>query len=179
MKLVNPLFGLATAAFLLAACQSNAYHIKGEAKGYEDGEVLYIADGLGHDDRPTDSIIVTEGRFVLHGETDTARFCRLYRAADPQQEVTFFLEPGDIYIEMSDRPARSRVSGTMANNGWQALNDKVAASDRELRRILHDEKADRATQVKAVYNRLDREIRMSAARNDGNAFGRFISTHYE
>ena len=146
MKLVNPLFGLATAAFLLAACQSNAYHIKGEAKGYEDGEVLYIADGLGHDARSTDSIIVTEGRFVLHGETDTVRSC---------------------------------VSGTVANNGWQALNDKVAATDRELRRILHDEKADRAAQVKAVYNRLDREIRMSAVRNDGNAFGRFISTHYE
>ena len=179
MKLANPLFGLATAACLTAACQSNAYHVKGEAKGCEDGEVLYIADGLSHDMPPTDSIVVTEGRFILHGETDTARFCRLYRAADPRQDVTFFLEPGTIYIEMSDRPARSRVSGTVANNGWQALNDRVAAADRELRRIMRDEKADRPAQVKAVYHRLDSEIRMAAARNDDNALGRFISTRYE
>ena len=163
----------------MVACQSNAYHIKGEAKGCKDGEVLYIADGLSHDAPPTDSIVVTEGRFVLHGETDTARFCRLYRAADPRQDITFFLEPGNIYIELSTRPAHSRVSGTVANNAFQTLNDRVAAADRELRRVMKDDHADRTAQVKAIYNRLDCEIRMAAARNDDNALGRFISAHYE
>lgn len=178
MKRPNPLFGLAAAAFLTAACQSNAFHIKGEAKGCKDGEVLYVADGLTPDSSPTDSIIVTEGRFFFHGETDSVRFCRLYRATDARQSVTFFLEPGNIYVEMSVVPGRSRVSGTTVNNGWQALNDKVAECDRRLRRIMRDEKADRAAEVKAVYDQMDRDIRETAIRNEGNALGRFISTRY-
>lgn len=164
---------------MTTACQSNAYHIKGEAKGIPDGEVFYIADVLSPDSPPTDSVIVTEARFILHGETDTARLCRMYHPRTPGQSVlTFFLEPGNIYIELSPRPARSRVSGTHANNAWQALTDKTASCDRQLRHIMKNDRADRPAQVKAVYNQMDRDIREAAIKNRDNALGRFISTHY-
>ena len=165
-------------AALLAACQSNTFHIRGEAKGFQDGEILYIADGLNRDSLPTDSIIVAEGHFIFHGETDTVRFCRLYRAIDAQLEVTFFLEPGNIYVEMSAVPGRSRVSGTVINNGWQALNDEVAVCDRQLRRIIRDENIDRAAQAKALYDQIDFSIREMALKHKNNALGRFISTRY-
>ena len=179
VKLANPFFGLATATIMLTACQFNAYHIKGEAKGCEDGEVLYIADGLTPDTPPIDSIIVTESHFIFHGETDTARLCRLYRGSNPCQFVTFFLEPGDIYVELSPHPGYSRVSGTSANNAWQALNDKTSACDRQLRRIMKDDRHDRSAQVKAVYTKMDRDIREAAVKNADNAMGRFVSTRYQ
>lgn len=166
---------------ILTACQSNTYSVKGEAKGMADGTNLYLATGL-DDAQPLDTLTVMDGRFQLRGETDTTLLCRLYPADKPEVQALFFLEPGHIYIELSQV---SRVSGTKVNNEWQALNDIVAQYDLRLRQIVGSSaKADSIStrklydEVSQLYDQLNSDIMQVAQRNEDNALGRFISTHY-
>jgi len=190
--------GLATVASLTAACQSNTYYIIGEAPDAADGTVLYLStDASGgnrldtnvNSGRPTastllDSITVIGGRFSYAATTDTARLCRLYDKARPESSVTLFLEPGNIYVELSKKEGRSRVSGTVVNNQWQALNDTVAKYDVRLRLLMltaGDSINPRCmhAQVTEIYNNLTRHISEAALTNRDNALGRFIATHWQ
>jgi len=184
------------AAALMAACQSDVYHIRGEARCLRDGTVLYIADGIDRQALPFDSAIVADGRFRLSGTTDTTQLCRISCGVKPTaadsdditleedkgvtaEEVLFFLEPGNIYIELSSRKGRSRVSGTKVNNEWQRLQDRVAQADRKIRSIVRSSSQDKHRQAREVYDDIDRDIRDAALRNSDNALGIFISERYE
>ena len=120
----------------MAACQSDTYHIKGEARELADGTVLYLTEGIGSQ-RVVDSVVVGNGRFSYEGTTAGEPPLRALRPAGQQQEsLYFFAEPGNIYVELSPHEGCSRVSGTKVNNEWQALCDTVAKYDREIRHLF-------------------------------------------
>lgn len=168
---------------MLASCQSDRCIIRGEAPALKDGAVLYLTHDLNAAGRPYDSITVSNGHFRHESTVDTPCIARLYAGANPQQAVIFFHEPGNVYIELSERKARSRVSGTVANNRWQALNDSVALYDRRIRRTVSlatDSIGPRElnARMQHIYDSLTRLIQETARQNKDNILGRFIITHY-
>ncbi|MBR6275698.1 MAG: DUF4369 domain-containing protein [Prevotella sp.] len=174
--------GLAIAGLALAACQSDTYYIKGEAHGIGDGTVLYLSTDLQGHSRPADSIIVSNGKFAYRGTTDADSVWRLYTPTLPEAFVYFFAEPRNVYIELYNKAARSRVSGTKTNNEWQALNDTVAKYDRYMRKVVGNDSLSvkqKSIEMNRLYTILDDCIRQTARRNSDNVLGRFISTHYE
>lgn len=180
MKTKN-FIGLA-AALMFSACQSNTFHIKGEAKDFADGTILYLTTDLS-DGLPTDSIIVDDGKLSLSGTTDSTLFCRLYVTTVSEPLLTFFIEPGNIYLEMKPANAQSRVSGTVINNEWQALNDATTLSDLTIRELFAFKKDSINLQqqyatVSEIYHQLNLKIAETAHRNKDNALGHFISSHY-
>ena len=182
---IKGFIGLATVATLTAACQSNTYYIKGEALYLPDGATLYLCN-LNTGTSPTllDSFTVSKGRFHYSATTDSASLCRLYAKSHPASSVMLFIEPGNIYVELHREEGRSRVSGTMVNNQWQALNDTVAKYDARLRLIMKnsgDSISPRRMykQVSEIYDILSRRISEAALNNRDNALGRFIATHWQ
>ncbi len=174
---------LSTVAFALAACQPDSCRIKGEAKEFEDSTLLYLSTDL-RDGHPFDSIRVDDGRFYYRLETDSTCLCLLYPATKhPMEGVTFFTERGNVYIELSPETAASRVSGTVINNEWQALNDRVSHCDQQLRETMQEAKDSIIIRrlyadVDSLYEGVNQAIRETALRNRDNALGRFINRHY-
>lgn len=67
---------LTAAGIMLAACQSNTYHIKGTVKDVQE-DTLFLTTDL-HQGTPRDTILVKDGQFELSGETDSTYFCMIY-----------------------------------------------------------------------------------------------------
>ena len=178
--MIKSVIGLAATAFLSVGCQSNIYHIKGEAKDFADGTKLYMTAEMDSMHRTLDTITVNNGKFRYEGETDSVVLCRLYCPKVPETALLFFIEPGNLYIELSKVAGLSRVSGTKVNNEWQALNDTVAKYDEQLRTLFHPKDSISPRKVYSetdrIYTTLTRRITETAARNRDNALGRFINT---
>lgn len=174
---------LLVTTLLLTACQRDTCRIRGEAKGWKDGTLLYLSvnPDNGH---PFDSIRVDGGRFDYLLTTDSIRLCLLYPSTkSPSEGVYFFTEPGNIYIELLPKIAASRVSGTVINNEWQALNNDVAHCDRRLRRIMREAKDSINVRrlhadINRLYEDINKNISETAMRNRDNALGQFINSHY-
>lgn len=168
------------ASLLFVACQSDNYSIKGEARTFSDGTLLYLTTDL-NGGQPFDSVYITDGHFAYFGTALPDSLCRLYAPAHPEVGILFFPTPGNIYIELSDKPARSRVSGTKVNNEWQALNDTVARYDARIRALFSRRDSIsphlKSVAMNQIYDTLNRRITEAALRNHDNALGRFISTH--
>ena len=119
---------------LLASCQGNSYRISGDAVGLEDGDTLFLT----HDfemGTPSDTLIVSDGKFQLSGETDSTALCMIYSMKRNEINAPFFLEPGHITIHLTEEPGASRVGGTHCNDQWQVLNDSVISIGKEINRI--------------------------------------------
>ena len=143
------LFGLAVAGMMFCACQSDSFEINGYARDFQNGDTICMAV----DD---------------HGTTDTVCLCRAYMKQDPKSGVSFFLEPGNITIELRRLPAVSRVSGTIVNNEWQKLSDSI--------NLIFN---DRVQPFDSLHRRMSDCILHSAQRNKDNILGRYIEEHYK
>ena len=109
---------------------------------------------------------------------------RYYTTTAAEPLLTFFIEPGNIYLELKPVVAQSRVSGTAINNEWQALNDATTRSDLTIRELIAFSKdsiniRQQYATLSDVYRQLNREIIEAATRNKDNALGRFIISHYQ
>ena len=171
--------GLVLATSLFAACQSDTYYIKGEANGFEDGTVVYLAEAEGAH-RVLDSLVVSDGRFAYDAPASDQLLCLIPSGATTPA-LYFFACPGNAYVELSTEKGLSRVSGTKVNNAWQALNDTVAKYDGHLRTLftadsISPQKTYAASEQ--LYTTLTRRINEAAINNNDNALGRFISSHY-
>ena len=160
------LFGQAVAGMMFCACQSDSFEINGYARDFLDGDTICMTV----DDHGTilAQTIVSEGLFQLSGTIDTVCLCRAYVKQDPKSGVSFFLEPGNITIELRRLPAVSRVSGTIVNNEWQKLSDSI--------NLIFN---DRAQPFDSLHRRMSDCILHSAQRNKDNILGRYIEEHYK
>ena len=171
--------GLALAALCFAACQSDTYYIKGEARDFTDGTELYLAEAVG-EHHVLDTLVVRDGRFSYSAPSDERLLC-LIPAGTTVPALYFFACPGRVYVELSPEEGQSRVSGTKVNNEWQALNDTVAKYDRHIRTLFVRDSlcpAKTFAGTEQLYTTLTRRITETALRNKDNALGRFISSHY-
>ena len=172
--------GLAAMSLMLTACQSNSYRIDGFAGMFLEGDTVVLAADAAPD-VPIATTLVHNGKFLFSGETDTVGLCTVYQKQLPDQRLTFFLEPGNIAIELNRAPVCSRVSGTIVNNEWQALNDTVTKYDRKLCQLFATDSVNPRkmfAETEKLHTTLTRRINEAAKRNQDNALGRFISSHY-
>lgn len=182
---IRTLLGLAAAGIALCSCQSDSYKINGYASKLNNGDTITLALE-DHKQKILGQTLVTNGNFKFSGVTDTTIFCRAYLNRDPLTYVSFFLEPGDITIELNPYPAQSTVSGTVLNNEWQGLNDSVQMLGYQLIRIA--EKASktqnedyRQTQsdIDSLHRKISGCITNTASRNKDNVLGKYIQENYK
>lgn len=182
---IRSLFGLAAAGIVFCSCQSDSYKINGYASQLHDGDTitLTLED---HAQKILGQVIVTEGNFKLSGTTDTTVFCRAYLNRQPLTSVSFFLEPGNITIELNPYPKQSRVSGTVMNNEWQKLNDEVQTiGDQLIRTAEAASKTKTANrqqlqqQIDSLHRKISNCITNTASRNKNNVLGKYIKENYK
>ena len=109
MKSVK-IVGLVLAVVGFAACQSDTYYIKGEARDFADGTELYLAEVVGGH-RVLDTLVVRDGRFAYKAMADDRLLC-LIPSGSSSPALYFLACPGKAYVELSSEEGRSRVSGT-------------------------------------------------------------------
>ena len=179
------LIRLAIAGIVFCSCQSDSYKIKGYARDIQQGDTIILAlENQQH--KILGSTRVAQGNFKLTGTTDTIVFCRAYLKRDPLTNVSFFLEPGNITIELNPYPKPSRVSGTVLNNEWQSLNDNVQKMGYELIRLAEKsgkmqtgDQQHLRQQIDSLHRGISACIKNTALRNKTNVLGRYIEENYK
>ena len=183
-RLLPLLFTFHFFTFLFSSCQSNVYQIDGFARDFNDGDTICLrheSDGEG----VVFITLVDDGKFSFSDETNSITLCHIFAKKHPQNDVSFFLEPARITVELSLTPERNRVSGTTINNTWQQLNDSVRLLGQKAVRIALLPMADSTTQVSRVraidslHHRMSDCILNTARRNRGNPIGQYIDKNYQ
>ena len=179
------LIRLAVAGLAFCSCQSDSYKIKGYASQLRDGDTITLALE-DHQQKILGKAIVAQGNFNMMGVTDTTVFCKAYLNREPLTSVSFFLEPGDITIELHPYPTPSRVSGTVLNNEWQILNDSVQMlGDKLIRMAEASTKTGAGNRMQleqaidSMHRRLSDCIKHTAQRNKDNVLGKYIMENYK
>ncbi len=177
---------MAAAGIMLAACQSNTYHIKGTVEDAQ-GDTLFLTTDL-QQGTPRDTIIVKDGQFELSGETDSTFFCLIYSKNEEALNIPFFIEPGTIKVLLSKTPGGSRVGGTAINDEWQRMTDTTMVIGKEINNIAEkvfaNEKATQEEQQKAMEQieklnqRHAKAVLGFTERNIKNELGYFLLTTF-
>lgn len=112
---------------ILSAC-SNQYNcrIEGKVEGANDGDTLIIARFTEENLLPTDTIILNHGQFSIKEEADSvtiASYFYLNREKEISYSNLFFIEPGNIFLEIGEEP---HTSGTLNNELYQDLIDSIS-----------------------------------------------------
>ena len=171
---------------MFAGCHSTAYHIKGTAEGFNDGDTLFLTHDL-EQGIPSDTVLVSDGKFSLEGDIDSVELCMVYSADRNEINAPFFLEPGTVTIHISEAIGQSRVGGTTSNNEWQRLNDSVMVIGKEINRIAEhiygktvsqEEQQQGMNQIERLNERFSAVVLKAVERNIDNEFGCFLLTYY-
>ncbi|MBQ7420325.1 MAG: redoxin domain-containing protein [Prevotella sp.] len=184
---IKSLFIVTAAGFMLAACQSNTYHIKGSVEDAAKEDTLFLTTDL-QNGTPRDTIVVKDGQFELSGETDSTYFCLIYSKNEESLNIPLFIEPGTIKVQLSKTPGGSRVGGTSLNDEWQRMADSTMVIGKEINNIAENvyanEQATQAEQQKAMeqIERLNKRfsgiVMEFTKRNITNELGYFLLTTY-
>lgn len=177
---------LTAAGIMLAACQSNTYHIKGIVKDVQE-DTLFLTTDL-QQGTPRDTILVKDGQFELSGETDSTYFCMIYSKNEEALNIPLFIEPGTIKVLLSKTPGVSRVGGTAINDEWQRMSDSTMVIGKEINNIAEkvftNEKATQEEQQKAMaqiekLNQRHAKVVLDfTERNIKNELGYFLLTMF-
>lgn len=177
---------LTAASILLAACQSDTYKIYGLADSLNNGDTLFITTDFANGN-PLDTIIVENGKFEIEGTADSTFLCLIYNH-NKNMFIPFFIEPGNINIQLSDNPVHNRVSGTSTNNKWREMNDSSIRIGREISIIASqlntsDLTNDEQDHLIEKYGKLMSQFRALVLKytkaNISNEFGYFLLTYYD
>ena len=166
------------------SCQPSFYRIEGFARSLNEGDTICLAQESAPD-QPFSQTTVSNGKFYLTGETDSVILCRAYLKRQPSCQVSFFIEPGTMTVELFLPPTLSRVSGTKINNQWQLLADSIQLMGQDVLNTLERPATDSAEQqtvvhrVDSLHRRMSDCILNTARRNSQNALGKYILTHYK
>jgi len=169
----------------LCACQQNGFKIDGTTTNYADGDTIFLAN---ISMEPTDTFIVKDGKFGMSGQVDSVRMALAYAQKNPDDAVLLFIEPGTVKLTMTGDAKSSRVGGTKANDGLQALTDKSIAYEAEFEQLsqafndttgtMTDEKRQQiATEYQRLQEELPRMFVEAAEQNIDNEFGFFVVTN--
>ena len=128
----------AASLFLLGACSSDGYTIRGKIAGL-DTPYVYLLRFTGQAE-VIDSAKVTKESFVFRGKAETPEM--VYLSTDRQQPFArFFLENGRIEVDGSlSAPADIAVLGTASNDTQRAFDERIASLEEEFARAGLDKK---------------------------------------
>jgi len=184
MSYLKHTLGLAAIGTLCLSCQSNFYQIDGQASNCQDGDTICLAYD-NEPDRYFAFAIVSNGRFTFTGETTSTNLCRIYPIHKSNNGVSLFLEPDKLTVELSQKNALNRVSGSKINNQWQLLNDSIRILGERIVRIVQEPVSDSISQkervitIDSLHRRMLDCIDNTAQRNKDNALGIYIRENYK
>ena len=177
---------LFSVAVLLAACHQTHYTLCGTVNGLADGDTLLLTTDM-TDGVPSDTAIVSDGKFRMEGETDSVCLAMIYSSKRQEVNVTFFLDPGNTSITLSEVPGNSRVGGTTLNDRWQQHLDSVMVIGKEINRIAEhiygtnvtpEEQQKGMEQIEQLNKRFSALTIRTVEKNIDNEFGYFLLTNY-
>lgn len=182
------LLGLVTAGIIATGCQPDFYRINGIAQEISDGDTLLLSTDFRHA-TPSDTIIVNNGHFIYQAHTDSTRISMIYLKHAPQICTIFFAEPNeDITIELTQDPKRCRVSGSVVNNAYQLMADKIQTYNEQISKTIEQAYAKPQLTIRqqkallAEVKRLDTAIQQTiietAEQNLDNELGLFLINNY-
>lgn len=174
-------FILFTFVFIaLLACSQNKYTVSGSISGVSEGDSVMICEVVdGNSLFPIDTAIVSNGKFIFKGETDTSDIHVLAFYIDDQMATcSFFLEPGNIKINYVD--GIQTIGGTSTNNSFQAfyndaekLNQSAMDLDQRLNEASQNNQDLSLLQLEmtGLQNQYKAIVASSIKDNPDNAFG--------
>ncbi len=174
---------LLVAVLAVMGCQSNTYNINGTAKGFADGDTIFITTDF-RNGSPIGVAVVNQETFSLTNTADSTLLCMAYSAKDPGNSVIFFLEPGTINLDFTTKGGEARVSGTTLNDEWQKLSETAASYGDRINRTIEEmtKAGSPQSNIMAEVNKLNNELTTSivstAERNVSNELGYFIITNF-
>ena len=124
---MKKLFLLIAASVLLVACGGkDAYTVKGSIEGVEDGTLIVLSTLKYGSLTDIDSVAVKNGKFSFKGETDTAHVAVVTFELDGNVGgCEFFLESGNIDLNISVADASQHIGGTPNNDAFQLFYDET------------------------------------------------------
>ncbi len=112
---------------LLVGCQPKSYKISGEISGSEhEGVKVLLTERINREWITIDSTVVTNGRFEMEGEADSARVVYIvFKHAEPQNEFAdmFVLENAKISVFVDGKDIK--VKGTKQNDLFTVYKDEM------------------------------------------------------
>lgn len=133
------LFVCAMVGLMMTACQSHSFRIEGTAKGLHDGDTVWLSRNF-EAAAPSDTLIVSGGKFVLEGTTDSISIAQVFALADSTSfySSVFFIEPGTIHITFTNKEMIGKVGGTETNDRLQKLTDTLKSIEDKITAITQN-----------------------------------------
>lgn len=122
---------------VMIACDTSTskekpFTLQGEITAYESGWVHMLKREQGQF-ITLDSTMVENGIFVFKGKIDQPRFTYL-KLEGQQNYITFFLEPGEIGLEVnSNNPGEQVITGSQSHSVYQTFLDDSEYYDKKMR----------------------------------------------
>ena len=180
--------GLAAACMMLAACQSDAYKIRGECDILENGDTIFVTNDFSTG-KPIAHGIVKDGKFTVEGNIDSPTLCIAYSKTG-NVNTTFFVEPGTVKLSLGDMPSKTKVGGTPMNEKWQTIMDSTLVIGLEMNRIGEqlyqspqdlspEEKSATIARMEILQAKFASFIKRYAEKNITNHFGMFMLLYFQ
>jgi len=141
---INFIFRLTTISFLLMACQSNTFKIKGHVKGLTKNDTLVLTNNelsaINGDISQGERIVLDEnGNFEYEGSADSVEECVLYNPKNEYNYYTFYREPGaKLEMNLYTGPVLedyNYITGTKLNNALTTITNKIETLQKNIGKI--------------------------------------------
>ena len=123
---------------ICASCSQHSCKIEGTVENAKDGDTLYIARMTDGTFLPTDTVLLTGGKFSMKVACDSTVIASYYYQDKQNHEIysnIFFMENGNVKLGIS---SNGKVSGTECNDIYQQLMDSVYAIHAQMSKIYSE-----------------------------------------
>lgn len=141
---IGSILRLTTISFLLVACQSNSFKIKGHIDGLTEGDTLILTNNKlsainGNISKGESIVIDKNGDFVYQGLADSVQECVLYNPKSEYDYYTFFREPGaklDMNLCSGTKLGDyNYITGTKLNNDLTKITNNIETLQKKIGEI--------------------------------------------
>ncbi len=187
MMNIKPILAATAILLALTACGSKTCHVSGSSDYHQDGDTLYLYTSSESEDA-SDTLFVKGGKFDFTLELDSASVCFLRYRKDSIDEIQpFFLEPGEVVVELHKESGLSRISGTKMNDAFQVLNDTAYKYQLKITKLVEampedatdDQKNELMSKVMSFTTILAGEVYKTAEKNIDNELGYLLVSNPE
>jgi peroxiredoxin len=176
------------AALGLTSCTPRSYTITGTMEGSMDGDTVFLMERGERQFTPLDTVVIANGKFKFAGVRDSAVYCYLvYKSEDDLEPVylDFFLENGNINVEMVRAEGGDVISGTPTNDAYQTFRSKLRAVFDKQRALMDEmasatpeEREAKMTEAEALDGEVVSVIKEGVNNNRATALGVFLLNSY-
>lgn len=127
---MKKLFYLCAMVAAIAVSCDNApkeYTVSGTVENANDGEKVYLMERVNRKFNILDSAVISIGQFTFTGEQSQPvnRYLSYTDGVNDPYFTDFFLENGNIQVELTHNPSEAKVSGTKINNAYQTYKEQA------------------------------------------------------